>query len=47
MAYYSTRFAQQNTQKRELPGDLRRRLPYYKGRDYRVLGNDIAIGRSC
>ncbi len=43
MAYYSTRFAQQNTQKRELPGDLRALLPYHKGRDYRVVGNDIVL----
>ncbi len=43
MAYYSTRFAQQNTQKRELPGDLRRLLPYHMGRDYRVVGDDIVL----
>ncbi len=30
-------------EKRELPGDLRRLLPYHKGRDYRVVGNDIVL----
>ena len=36
-------FAQQDTRKRELPGDLRRLLPYHKGKDYRVVGNDIVL----
>ena len=43
MEHYSTDFAQQNTRKRELPGDLRRLLPYDKGRDHRVVGNDIVL----
>ncbi len=30
-------------EKRELPGDLRRLLPYHKGKDYRVVGDDIVL----
>ena len=30
-------------EKRRLPGDLRALLPYHKGRDYRVVGNDIVL----
>ncbi len=30
-------------QKRTLPGDLRGLLPYRKGQDYRVVGNDIVL----
>ncbi len=30
-------------EKRELPGDLRGLLPYRKGKDYRVVGNDIVL----
>ncbi len=30
-------------EKRWLPGDLRRLLPYHTGRDYRVVGNDIVL----
>ncbi len=30
-------------QKRSLPGDLRGLLPYRKGLDYRVVGNDIVL----
>ncbi len=30
-------------EKRELPGDLRRLLPYHKSTDYRVVGNDIVL----
>ncbi len=41
--HYSPHFAQQDTRKRELPGDLRRLLPYHKGKDYRVVGNDIVL----
>ncbi len=29
--------------KRGLPGDLRGLLPYHKGKDYRVIGNDIVL----
>ena len=30
-------------EKRRLPGDLRALLPYRKGKDYRVVGNDIVL----
>ncbi len=30
-------------EKRRLPGDLRALLPYRKGTDYRVVGNDIVL----
>ena len=30
-------------EKRALPGGLRALLPYHKGRDYRVVGNDIVL----
>ncbi len=30
-------------EKRRLPGDLRALLPFHKGRDYRVVGNDIVL----
>ena len=43
MAQYSTDFARQSTPKRESPGDLRALLPYRKGKDYRVVGNDIVL----
>ncbi len=26
-----------------MPGDLRRLLPYHKGKDYRVVGDDIVL----
>ncbi len=43
MGHCSTDFARQNTRKRESPGDLRALLPYRKGKDYRVVGNDIVL----
>ncbi len=43
MEHYSTHFAQQNTRKRRLPGDLRSLLPIRSGQDFRVVGNDIVL----